>query len=666
MSERSNAVAAKPAAPVASPVPGALLQRQCACGQHRLGSECGYCKKTTDVLQRHPAGGRGSTAIAPIVHEALRSSGRSLDSATRIAMEPRFGRDFSRVRIHTGPVAAASTRAVDALAYTVGSDVVFGESQYAPGTSKGRHLLAHELVHVVQQSAPPARSGLTLGTIGSAAEREADTVAGTLMRSGEERGPLQVREAVPPTLLRYEAGEHAQFGEAGDELKVAIAARTFTYRVKPGEHLARIAAKFGLEPQELKAANSAKVKKWRATAPGGGAGGGNVVEGFTAGEEITIPPVLNEFTKDGLKAKELVFTLNGVKLDYGEGIAMGDFYEDAGKMLAAPASELTALSALIKKEKSGTPVTTKEWNDATGGRYTKLAEKNEAHFAPSNPKLVAVSSAPHGSDNKTEWEKNHKTALDKSQGGSKEEALQTNSYADHYLTDAFSAGHLVNKRDVMETFKGGLTKNPKGEYTGDAKAFFDSVATTSFVGNVKTEFSKYSTVASYNSSGHKDPKGWFHPSINDKDRFSSLLQSIQDTEPDVVSSVVAKSIHDSLSTKAGGVSVENLKGDKWDLSGDGTLNAKSKEVARKAVAQSQLNIFDAFKAPAPLDYPPRFKKVWDYVPTPTTKGETDIKATVASGTDPKDAGLVRAVVALVNSHYLLILSELVKRGYLKR
>src|SRR5205085_3153068 len=70
---------------------------------------------------------------------------------TRTFMEPRFGHDFSRVRVHADGRAAESARSVNALAYTVGEDLVFGAGQYAPGTSAGKRLLAHELSHVVQQ-----------------------------------------------------------------------------------------------------------------------------------------------------------------------------------------------------------------------------------------------------------------------------------------------------------------------------------------------------------------------------------------------------------------------------------------------------------------------------------------------------------------------------------
>jgi hypothetical protein len=93
----------------------------------------------------------GLAAAPPIVHEALGSPGQPLNPATRAFMEPRLDHDFSRVRVHTDARAAASAQAIHAQAYTVGGDVVFGTGQYAPETSEGKKLLAHELAHVKQQ-----------------------------------------------------------------------------------------------------------------------------------------------------------------------------------------------------------------------------------------------------------------------------------------------------------------------------------------------------------------------------------------------------------------------------------------------------------------------------------------------------------------------------------
>lgn len=86
------------------------------------------------------------------VHEVLRSPGEALDMATRAYFEPRFGRDFGRVRVHSGVAAEQSAQAVNACAYTVGQNIVFGSSMFAPETQHGRRLLAHELAHVIQQS----------------------------------------------------------------------------------------------------------------------------------------------------------------------------------------------------------------------------------------------------------------------------------------------------------------------------------------------------------------------------------------------------------------------------------------------------------------------------------------------------------------------------------
>ena len=94
---------------------------------------------------------------APEVESVISASGRPLDHETRRYMESRIGFDFSKVRIHTGSRAAASARSLGAHAYTVGNSIVFGSGDYAPQTSAGRRLLAHELTHVVQQSAPPQK-----------------------------------------------------------------------------------------------------------------------------------------------------------------------------------------------------------------------------------------------------------------------------------------------------------------------------------------------------------------------------------------------------------------------------------------------------------------------------------------------------------------------------
>ncbi len=92
-----------------------------------------------------------SSPMPTSVHETLSSPGEPLTTGPRSQMERQFGHDFSRIRIHADSRASASTYAVNALAYTVGEDVVFRSGKYTPETTTGKRLLAHELTHVLQQ-----------------------------------------------------------------------------------------------------------------------------------------------------------------------------------------------------------------------------------------------------------------------------------------------------------------------------------------------------------------------------------------------------------------------------------------------------------------------------------------------------------------------------------
>jgi hypothetical protein len=124
---------------------GTPLQRKCACG-----GECEECKKDK-ILQREAHAGTPAAAAPPIVHDVLSGPGRQLDHGVRSFMESRFGYDFGAVRIFHDDAAANSARAVSANAYTVGEKIVFNRGRYAPESTTGRRLLAHELAHVVQQ-----------------------------------------------------------------------------------------------------------------------------------------------------------------------------------------------------------------------------------------------------------------------------------------------------------------------------------------------------------------------------------------------------------------------------------------------------------------------------------------------------------------------------------
>jgi hypothetical protein len=152
-----------PAAIVAASGEKAILQRRCeACEEEE--------KEGSQELAR--AGSHGAAALdatpAPgIVQEVLSMPGRALEPSTRAFFEPRFGYDFSRVRVHTDSLAPESARSVGALAYTVGEDIVFGSNRYSQDAGAGGRLLAHELVHTIQQQGGAAAvpKGRRLGGI---------------------------------------------------------------------------------------------------------------------------------------------------------------------------------------------------------------------------------------------------------------------------------------------------------------------------------------------------------------------------------------------------------------------------------------------------------------------------------------------------------------------
>jgi hypothetical protein len=105
------------------------------------------------VLSADRVPSSGSRGVEPpIVGETVASPGRPLDPATRAFFEPRLGHDLGEVRTHTDIASGSAAEAVNAKAFTVGNDIIFGAGRYIPASGAGRRLLAHELAHVVQQA----------------------------------------------------------------------------------------------------------------------------------------------------------------------------------------------------------------------------------------------------------------------------------------------------------------------------------------------------------------------------------------------------------------------------------------------------------------------------------------------------------------------------------
>lgn len=175
-------------------------------------------------FQRSPAGSRSALREAPrVVHQVLRSPGQPLDAASRAYFEPRFGYDFSKVRIHADEQAAKSARAVDALAFTAGHHVVFGTGLYGHETDAKRKLLAHELAHTIQQShhPDPDRGGAVLQR---APADEKSSELPELSQTDSQRLPRYIdrlfQSVTPPSMLN---GATTFFwNEGGAKKKVTI------------------------------------------------------------------------------------------------------------------------------------------------------------------------------------------------------------------------------------------------------------------------------------------------------------------------------------------------------------------------------------------------------------------------------------------------------------
>jgi hypothetical protein len=136
-------------------MPEPQVQRACAFSGEYPKYRAEQLGRNYKLLQNKPIQANNDEGMTapPIVHKVLRLPGQQLDPATKAFFEQRFGHNFSQVRVHTGTVAAESAQAINAKAFTVGKNVVFGHGQYSPQSDEGRRLLAHELVHTVQQGA---------------------------------------------------------------------------------------------------------------------------------------------------------------------------------------------------------------------------------------------------------------------------------------------------------------------------------------------------------------------------------------------------------------------------------------------------------------------------------------------------------------------------------
>jgi hypothetical protein len=325
---------------------GSLIQKKCAHCQEEELRRKPLAEGITPIIQRVASHSGTESVASDRVTSQINSSrggGNVMDHGTQHFMESRFGTDFSGVRIHTGSLAVQMSRELNAQAFTVGNDVFFNEGKYSPNSDSGKHLLAHELTHTVQQT----------GGIGR-------------------------------KIQKFDSPEHIAVGDAGGQ---SLSGNIFLL----------------LHTRDLPNRTS-PVSQWS--------------------------PAMQALFNNGT-AQQKRFMQSG--LTYGEVVALsGDFYETANDLYTAPIREVYALLPLI----SG-PATTQRLEAATGGRYMRLAGRNDSHFS-----ITASGRL----NNMQTWKQGHLQAIRHAMLGNLDLAYMTNAVADHFLTDRFASGHLLTER----------------------------------------------------------------------------------------------------------------------------------------------------------------------------------------------------------------------------
>lgn len=367
--------------------------------------------------------------------------------------------------------------------------------------------------------------------------------------------------------------------------------------------------------------------------------------------------------------RSVVYSVNGVSFAYADLIAIADFYDTDAQLKSAAASELSRLKKYILNSRAfyekkvlgkGSGATnpgTPEWMSATGGRYITLAEDNFGHFAPTDKSLIGEFSG-NKKNHFSEYSIYHSKAIGEIRKGvdstAFNTALVTNAFADHFLTDAFSAGHLFNKNDLTKYFTSKVISGGKVNSAGEG--MFGAIASAAWHGKVKERFSKMET---------KETVKGVHWNINTANMLKKLLIAIMEKEPDIIGkSVVAKIIHDALNNYPGGLPVENGLGDNWNLTGDGTLNTANLARLQKAVKQSVENVEDAVNS---KDSASSFvAKTWKHVPKPTAAGKKILSSLIAEYTNPSSSKMHKGIAGIIYDNHEALLDELEKRGQLKK
>jgi hypothetical protein len=376
---------------------------------------------------------------------------------------------------------------------------------------------------------------------------------------------------------------------------------------------------------------------------------------------------------EGVYPKKLRVRPNSqVEFHYGDLIAMADLFDTWEAMCKADDAQLKEIRALLAQDYAhyafkGDPSFkdspgTRQWQDATRKEYTRLAKVNNKHFAPDVlfHKAPLMANAAATPNHKLAWEKHHHEAINRVRAMNlpaganlaDDLPLVINGFGDHFLTDAFSAGHLFNKDAIFRLFKANF-------YTGDkltprASDFFDAVALGSYKGRVASEFKKLEQTEKWH--------GIFRPNISDVGRFAQLLKAIAVDKDgrNEIGNLAAKALHDYLNEH--GITVTNAAGEKpWKLTGDGHLSAETLKVMKRAVGQSVANILDPAIRSGPINLAAYSAKVWQHVPQLTAESAEWLRTLAPKFVHPASSELLVRAQEIITEEVDALIEELTTR-----
>jgi hypothetical protein len=367
----------------------------------------------------------------------------------------------------------------------------------------------------------------------------------------------------------------------------------------------------------------------------------------------------------------------GVMFSYGQIITMADLFDTVTDMMEANPAELSRLKSLIEQDTShyttgsAAKVTTGQWQGATTERYLKLAENNYEHFSPNLVfKKSALARAPrqHG-DNKSAWERHHKQAIEEAQrlllaspnqSVFYEWPLIINAFGDHFLTDAFAAGHLINKDVTIALFKSKFMKGT--DLTPSGESFFSKLASKAWKGNVSRRFSELEPF-------ERPVVKWglrlpWRPNIDSPAMLAKVLATGAREEPDRIANFAVEALHSHLNST--GIEVTNGAGDgTWTLMGDGHLDAGNLAIIRRAVQQSVDNINDPAIMATNLNVGEFFARVWKHVPHPTSGSLVILERLTNAYTSPDSQVLVDAAAEIISDELDTLIQTLLNEHKLR-